>query len=119
MSSFDLLRGFFALIFSGILVWHVYRRESPEEQDGDRERAAIRYSPVISPVTMLVYILTYILTVLVIGAWDRQSDRIIGLLLNILFSMLVYYAILLPLGPLLRRSLRAKTCALLWLLPSI
>lgn len=68
------------------------------------------------------YLQTWFAVLVLIGYLRDGTDGAVNMILHCWFlvflQIAVYYAILLPLLPLLRRWFDAKTCARLWMLPS-
>ena len=63
--------------------------------------------------------LAYWTTIYVVAdGWGHAAEHLLIKGFGILLSLTVYYIILLPLLPFFRRHFRARTCALLWVLPN-
>jgi len=113
MSTQTLIRGFFALIFSGEFAWMVFVRDDGAP-DSDRQK----YLPYI-PGSLLLGVLLGLLAVALLfmgseGAAKLTLDFCFGVFLHIG----LYYLLLMPLLPLLRRHISARACAVLWMLPN-
>ena len=117
MSEDVVLRAFFALVLSLTLAWGVYRLDEQDRVPVPPEKGHIRYQTAI-PTSMAAILIS--LPLLMLLFYDRAAiPRImLSICFPIFFSICVYYALLLPLLPLLRRRISARTCALLWLLPN-
>lgn len=113
MTPMTVLRGFFALLFSGIFAWMVFDR-ADGGLDGDRQK----YLPYI-PGSLLPGVFVGIIGVGYLwkgAAFAVQTtlDFCFGVFLHIC----LYYLLLMPLLPLLRRHISARACAVLWMLPN-
>lgn len=118
MSSMELLRGFFALLFGGIVAWGIYRRDDPEMRTEAEEKPERRFAPVMAPLLLPVYLI--VLLAMLLAGTDRSYTlaRMGAMCLEIFLHMSVYYVLLIALSPLLRRWISARACAALWLLPN-
>lgn len=114
MSPMAFIRGFFALLFGGIFAWMVFDRDGGCELDGERQR----YLPYI-PGSLLPGVLLGIVVLALVfqgaeGALEVTLDFCFGVFLHIG----LYYLLLLPALPVLRRHISARACAVLWMLPN-
>ena len=118
MSTQDVIRGLFALLFSGIIAWNVYSRsveeDEPQPEDSKRQRYLPYGSGILLPLLILV--------LLVMGLVYYGPQEALRLTLSVCFTIFVqitlYYLLLLPALPLLRRHFSARACAALWILPN-
>lgn len=108
------VRGFIAAIFSGTMAYAVCdagMRAQYSEGDGRR------YRPLIAG-----YVLPLVLMVLVGLSAACGSDGMLPAILSmgasVFLQICLYYAVLLPVLPLLRRRISAMACAMLWLVPN-
>lgn len=111
-------RVLFAFLFGLGMTWVVYSSDddAPSEEENWPKRE--RYRPVAAATALPgVLIWLWVLSVAVLGA-ERTFQGMLGICLNVFLELSVYYLILIPLLPLLRRWLSARTCALLWILPT-
>lgn len=106
-------RCLFSLILSLALAWMVFDRS--EDSTGFYRQ---RYLPYISGALLPVCILT--LTVCSLLLFDAQTamDVILGFCFGVFLHICLYYLLLLPALPLLRRHISARACAVLWMLPN-
>lgn len=115
MSPETLIRGFFALVLSLIIIWKVYSLDEQEAADASGVR---RYTPIFPATLLPMFIVTLsVLMLLVENSPDTQKN-ISSLCFSIFLHISVYYLLLLALLPLLRRTIQARSCAVLWLLPN-
>lgn len=109
-----LMKGFYALVFSVIFMWMVFDRGGSGDADSERQR----YLPYI-PGSLLPLILLGILSIALIfsgaeGAMEITLDFCFGVFLHIC----LYYLLLMPALPFLRRHISARACGVLWMLPN-
>lgn len=109
-----LMKGFYALVFSVIFMWMVFDRDGSGDADSERQR----YLPYI-PGSLLPLILLGILSIALIfsgaeGAMEITLDFCFGVFLHIC----LYYLLLMPALPFLRRHISARACGVLWMLPN-
>lgn len=118
MSGLELLRGFFALLFGGILAWGLYRRDDKdfwEERDATLQR---RCSPLIESLLLPLYLLALFFLMLFVVDLDYAVQGMKNICLGIFPQIFLYYVVLITVGPMLRRRISARACALLWVLPN-
>ena len=118
MSSQDVMRGIFALIISGIIAWNVYSRsveeEEPEPEDSKRQRYLPYGSGTLLPLMFLI-----LLGMGLVYYGPREALRLtLSVCFTIFAQITLYYLLLLPALPLLRRRFSARACAALWILPN-
>ena len=118
MSTMELLRGFFALLFGGIVAWGIYRRYDPEMRTEAEEKPERRFAPVMAPLLLPFYLIA-LLAMLLMSTDSSYTLMIMGsMCLQIFLHMSLYFILLIALTPLLRRWVSARACAALWLLPN-
>ena len=118
MSTYERLQLGFALtcaVLNGVLI---YIRGRREDRNGRPWLGSRRYGPLIGWTLLPTYVTVWLLLPL---AGDRELylTKNLPVTLMILMELTVYDGVLLLLTPLLRRRLRATTCAGLWLLPNV
>lgn len=106
-------RAAFSLVLSGALAWVVFDR-SQEEMDVNRQRYLPYISGTLLPVCLLALV---ICSFLFFGAQDAM-DVILGFCFGVFLHICLYYLLLLPALPFLRRHISARACAMLWMLPN-
>jgi len=118
MSSEMLLKGFFALIFSGMFAWAVMTQDDVDRgadtDIGSKRRYSSFVPGIILPVCMLVI---YVLAVPTYGPY-HTLELSLSTWFAVFLHISMYYALLLPLLPLLRKRISARACATLWMLPN-
>ena len=112
--SFRLFTFVFLSLFVGFLL--LYRCND----DGPRSRHDLthRYQPLMNADQLLLTLVLLPLLGLMIVGPGRTAEFALALCFQIFLHIAVYYALLLPLTPLLRRFISARGCAMLWLLPN-
>lgn len=118
MSTEVLIRGILSIIFGAAVAWNFYRLDNREAQvdlsDGQR-----RYLPYIDPIMLPMILFLLLMLQLVLEGWQEAVQFFLGLYVNLFFQISLYYILLFLLLPLLRRYFKARTCAALWLLPTM
>ena len=114
MSAEILIRGFFALLLSGALALGLYSRDERESQTDSH----LRYAPIFPAILLPLFFAAVLLGYPILGYSDTTQKKFLSLAFSIFLHISVYYLLLMALLPLLRRTLRARSCALLWLLPN-
>lgn len=117
MTFEDFIRALFSIFIAGVLAWHVYQAGERDSNPTPLKKGQKRYVtsipvllPIILPFVALLMLLSYG------GASTLRS--LLSICFPIFLSICLYYALLLPVLPLLRRRISARTCAALWLLPN-
>ena len=114
MSAEVLMRGILALFFAGMMIWAVYDRDDREALDDSNTR---RYTPIFPVMTLPLFVALLMLLSL-LGHDPQMQKKAFSLCFSVFLHISVYYLLLLALLPLLRRTIRARSCAILWLLPN-
>ena len=113
MSTELFMKGWSVLILSGVLAWAVYDR-SDGGLDGDRQR----YLPCISGQLLPACIAALVVCELVFYG-RREALRItVSFCFGVFLHICLYYLLLMPALPFLRRHISARSCAVLWMLPN-
>lgn len=113
MTTEVLGRMVFSLVLSGALAWAVYDR-SQEEMDLDRQR----YLPYISGTLLPVCLVTLVICSFLSFDTQDAMDVILGFCFGVFLHICLYYLLLLPALPFLRRHISARACAVLWMIPN-
>lgn len=112
--SMDLFfKGLMALIFSGILAWAVYDK-TDGGMDGDRQR----YLPCIPGTLLPVCMLTLVICELVFYGRQDAFRITASFCFGVFLHICLYYVLLMPALPFLRRHINARSCAVLWMIPN-
>ena len=114
MSEHDLSRLVMSLILGGIYIWVIY--DSAYGTASARHLTRGRFDPLIDPLYLPCVLAGVVIFWFVLGWNDYRS--ILPLCTGLVIQTGLYYVVLLPLLPLLRRLLRPGTVAALWLLPN-
>lgn len=114
MTTEVLMRGFAALVFSGMFAWIVFDRDAGSDTDSDRQK----YLPYISG-ALLPGVLGGIIGVafLFYGA-EFAMQTTLNFCFGVFLHICLYYLLLMPVLPFLRRHISARACAVLWMLPN-
>lgn len=114
MTTELLIRGFAALIFSGMFAWIVFDRDSGTELDGERQR----YLPYISGALLPGVMLGIIGVALLFYGTKFAMQTTLNFCFGVFLHVCLYYLLLMPALPFLRRHISARACAVLWMLPN-
>ena len=112
--SFRLFTFVFLSLFVGFLLLYRCNDDGPRS----RQDSTHRYQPLMNAdlLPLMVFFLLP-LGLLFVGP-GRMAQLALSVLFQCFLHLAVYYALLLPLTPLLRRFISARGCAMLWLLPN-
>ena len=116
MTDESLLRIIFAAIYSAAIIWLYSPRRRPllrKRAKTDRET----YSDGIIPPYLSMYLIVFALLAPFLGK-DASRIFLSSLIVDIALCVGIYYMLLLPLLPWLRRHFSAAACAALWLIPN-
>ena len=113
----DVARGLFSVLIAIVLAWSVYRAGERDADSTPLEKGQKRY---VTSIPLLLPIVLPFVALLVLLSYGRASAlrSLLSICFPIFLSICIYYALLLPALPLLRRRISARTCAGLWLLPN-
>ena len=116
MTDERLLRIIFAAIYSAAIIWLFSPRRRPllrKRNKTDRET----YSDGTIPPYLPIYLMVFALLAPLLGK-DASRTFLSSLIVDIALCVGIYYMLLLPLLPWLRRHFSAAACAALWLIPN-
>lgn len=108
-----LLKGFVALLFGGVFAWTVFDRDS---DDGYSSRQ--KYLPYISGLLLPLYFVTIVVLVLVMYGTEAAVKLTLSHCVGVFLHICLYYLVLMPALPFLRKHISARACAVLWMLPN-
>ena len=114
MSSEIVIRGLVSCVIAGALAWHIHQMDEQDLDPLPPKQGQVRYGSVI-PVLLLTALPFLALLILLSDDQASIPHNLLSMCFPIFFSICVYYVILLPALPLLRRRISARTCAVLWL----
>lgn len=113
MTTEVLTKGFCALLFSGAFAWVIFDRDS-NSNNSSRQRYLPYVSGLLLPLCMLA--------LLCVGLIRLNREHAMQILLAFCFGVFLhiclYYLLLMPALPFLRRHISARACAVLWMLPN-
>lgn len=113
INSFGL---FLAIIEGFSICYTIYTCDKNERWSPDGKKQL--YTPYISSLMFIVVI--SIIPILSVVLFDIKTavQKTIGFNFSIFFQTFLYYLVLIPCLPLLRRFIGARACSVLWLIPS-
>lgn len=115
MTSSDIMRGFFALLFGGIAAFGLEYRSDPGYSEEHPER---RYNPIFLPFLLPLFFVMLFATALFLEPRFLTGQNLVSILVPVFIQLCIYYAVLLLCLPLLRKHMAAKSIAALWLVPN-
>lgn len=104
----------FSLVLSGALAWMMVDRATTEDAESDRQR----YLPYISGTLLPVCLLALVIASFLFFGVQDAMDVILGFCFGVFLHICLYYLLLLPALPFLRRHISARACAVLWMIPN-
>ena len=113
-SKEDVLRAFFVAILSVAMAYVICDAGT---RSADSEGKGPRYRPLIGGYVLPMY-LVCLFGLNAISGGDGQLSAAVSMCFGIFLQICLYYAVLLPALPLLRRRISAMACAMLWLVPT-
>lgn len=114
MTTELLIKGFIALIFSGIFVWMTLDRMPDDSEDSRRQR----YLPYISGFLLPACILTLMICAFLFYDTNTAVQVTLSFCFGVFLQICLYYILLIFALPFLRRHINARACAVLWMLPN-
>ncbi|MBQ6116281.1 MAG: M56 family metallopeptidase [Oscillospiraceae bacterium] len=116
MSQNEMFRLLMSLLVGGLFSWVIYS-SAYNQEPADSSIRRTRFDPFIDPMH-LTDVLAGVIGLWLILGW-ADGRLILSVCLGIAIETCVYYGVLLPLLPLLRKVFRPSTVAALWLLPNV
>lgn len=114
MTAELLKKGFFALIFSGMFAWMIFDRDPDSGMDSRRQR----YLPYISGLLLPLCVLTVLICEIAFFDAESGMRMTLAFCFGVFLHICLYYLLLTPALPFLRRHISARACAVLWMLPN-
>mgnify|MGYP001026570658 CR=1 FL=1 len=109
-----LMKGLFALIYSIMMAWVVIDRDPVGSVDSSRRR----YLPYISGVLLPVCLVTVMVCLLILSDAGTAARMTFAFCFGVFLHICLYYLLLMPALPFLRRHISARACAMLWMIPN-
>ena len=109
-----LIKGFFTLIFSGMFAWMVFDRDAGSSVNSSSQR----YLPYISGVLLPSCMLALFVCALIFYDFETALGVTLAFCFGVFLHICLYYILLIPALPFLRRHISARACAVLWMLPN-
>jgi len=119
MTTELLIRSFFILIISSVVAYCSYFREDKESSLKELQGKGTRYANYIP-----MYVLPEFLLIILIGCtayygWEYSSKLLLSWCFGTFTHISLFYLILLLFMPLMRKYFTARSCAELWMLPTL
>lgn len=118
MSQTILTRGLCAILFSGAFAWLAFSRfdrdVGSEVEDSDRQK----YLPYLPSTLLPLCIVTMAAIYIPSFGLRKTAETLIPICFSIFLHISIYYLVLIPLMPLLRKRISSRACAMLWLIPN-
>lgn len=118
MSSDILTKGVYSAILSLVLAYVVFSQYRNERRSENESGARQRYIPAIPGIILPAFILLLSALACVFLGVLPAAQMALSACFTIFLHICLYYAVLLIFLPVLRKHVRAETCALLWLVPN-
>ena len=115
MSEVIFLRGICVLILSATLAYIVLSRDETERLQAGGAQRYVGYG---SGILLPAYVASLAVCEILRAGIRRAAQMALGDWFGMFLHICLYYLLLLPLLPLLRRRISARACAMLWLLPN-
>lgn len=109
-----LMKGFFTLIFSGMFAWMIFDRDSKSSMNSSRQR----YLPYISGLLLPSCMLSLFVCALIFYDFGTALQMTLTFCFGVFLHICLYYILLIPVLPFLRRHISARACAVLWMIPN-
>ena len=114
ISGETIIRGFLVALLSGAMAYVVYTVEANGAYPEENKQ---RYRPLIVGYVLPLYLVSLGGLSAAFGS-EEMLQNILSICFCIFLQICLYYAVLLPALPLLRRRISAVACAMLWLVPN-
>ena len=104
------MRFFVGLGFGTVFALLVHARSEAEDRP-EYTRKGQKYMPYVQGFILPFYMV-------LIAAFGITRQTVLSVCFSIFLQISMYYAVLIPLLPFLRRRISARACAMLWLIPN-
>ena len=104
------MRFFIGLGFGTVFALLVHARSEAEDRP-EYTRKGQKYMPYVQGFILPFYMV-------LIAAFGITRQTVLSVCFSIFLQISIYYAVLIPLLPFLRRRISARACAMLWLIPN-
>ena len=118
MSTDILIKGFFAVILSGTFSYVVFSRYDPEIGSENAPGPHQRYLPYGVQMLLPLFVLFCVAAAFAAYGSGAAAEMALSLCFGIFLHISVYYLLLIPALPFLRRHFSARACAMLWMIPN-
>ena len=117
MSADILLKIIFVSVFSLMFSYIVFSRYD-EEVGSELEDSSQRYKPYIPGALLPCCIIVINILALYYYGIEITAHMTLSMYVNIFIHICLYYAILMPLLPLLRKTISARAISMMWMIPN-
>ena len=111
-------RGFFSALFALAFSWAVFSRFDEEYGSENTSSGRQRYLPLIPVIVLPAFLVILWGMGLIFRDIQWTLKATLSMCFSIFLHISLYYLILMPLLPLLRRHISARACAMLWVIPN-
>ena len=118
MSTELIIRGIFVAIISLMVAWKVFTTYDWEIGTESEDTEGTGYSPFISGSLLPAILLIMVCFAIFKYGAEKAAEMTLSLCFGIFLHISLYYLLLVPLLPLLRKHITARACALLWMIPN-
>lgn len=101
-------------LYSAAFAFCILTRDQNENDDSTTQK----YVPYISGSILPAFLLIWSIVGFITAGMEETFQLILSLCFGIFLHISLYYIILLPLMPFLRRHISSRACSMLWLLPN-
>ena len=107
-----------AVIYT-LIFWAFTAVTLREDRGLERAPTGTRYRPFTSNTLLPTYIGTLVFLMLIPGVRHIAADQLTTSFFDVFILLLLYFAILIPLLPFLRKTFDPRICASLWMVPNL
>ena len=107
-----------AVIYT-LIFWGFTAVTLREDRGLERAPTGTRYRPFTSNTLLPIYIGTWGFLMLIPGVGHVAADQLTTIFFDIFILLLLYFAVLIPLLPFLRKIFAPRICASLWMVPNL
>ena len=118
MSTELFMKGFFAGILGLSFAAIVFSRFDEEVGSESTDKGVQKILPLAHGALLPTFLLALLLLGLKFYGTDLTSKLVLTMCFDIFLHISLYYMILIPLLPVLRKWISARACAMLWLIPN-
>ena len=118
MSSNFAFRIFFALCISFLFALDIHKRHHAHPNREELEDNQLMYAPYLSGIFLPLCLSLTLVLLIATNGLKQASEDMLSMWFGDFMQIGIYYMVLLPILPFMRKHISARACAVLWIIPN-